>query len=183
MAIAAMALVEGIRRISNAESTQTRLGLIVVGFATAFELVVLAWSSARRGITAAVVAGVIGSVTYNVTMTLGAGALSRPLRIEDPGALRGPWLGMLAALALVVVLRGTPRSWNGEPAGFSCFSIQCSSSRSSHSDAYVTYDRRRPSGRTFRTTEENQSAPSRRFSAVQRGSGNRNDPRRAPVGL
>ena len=104
MAIGAMALVEGIRRISNAESTQTRLGLIVVGFATAFELVVLAWSSARRGITAAVVAGVIGSFTYNVTMTLGAGALARPLRIEDPGALRGPWLGMLAALALVVVL-------------------------------------------------------------------------------
>ena len=104
MAIGALALVEGIRRISNAESTQTRLGLIVVGFATAFELVVLAWSSARRGITAAVVAGVIGSFTYNVTMTLGAGALARPLRIEDPGALRGPWLGMLAALALVVVL-------------------------------------------------------------------------------
>ena len=104
MAIGAMALVEGIRRVSNAESTQTRLGLIVVGFATAFELVVLAWSSARRGITAAVVAGVIGSFTYNVTMTLGAGALARPLRIEDPGALRGPWLGMLAALALVVVL-------------------------------------------------------------------------------
>ena len=104
MAVGAMALVEGIRRISNAESTQTRLGLIVVGFATAFELVVLAWSSARRGITAAVVAGVIGSFTYNVTMTLGAGALARPLRIEDPGALRGPWLGMLAALALVVAL-------------------------------------------------------------------------------
>ena len=104
MAIGAMALVEGIRRISNAESTQTRLGLIVVGFATAFELVVLAWSSARRGITAAVVAGVIGSFTYNVTMTLGAGALARPLRVDDSGALRGPWLAMLAALAVVIVL-------------------------------------------------------------------------------
>lgn len=64
----------------------------------------LAWSSARRGITAAVVAGVIGSFTYNVTMTLGAGALARPLHVEDPHRLRGPWLAMLASLAIVVVL-------------------------------------------------------------------------------
>ena len=104
MAVGAMALVEGIRRVSDVESTQTRLGLVVVGFATAFELVVLAWSSARRGITTAVVAGVIGSFTYNVTMTLGAGALARPLMIDDPFLLRGPWLAMLAALVVVIAL-------------------------------------------------------------------------------
>ncbi len=104
MASGAMALVEGIRRISDVESTQTRLGLLVVGFATAFELVVLAWSSARRGITTAVVAGVIGSFTYNVTMTLGAGALARPLAVDDPQLLRGPWLAMLAALLVVIVV-------------------------------------------------------------------------------
>lgn len=104
MALGAIAVVEGIVRITDVESTQTRLGLLVVGFATAFELVVLAWSSARRGITAAVLAGVIGSYTYNVTMTLGAGALARPLHIEDPDVLRGPWLAMLGALAVVLVL-------------------------------------------------------------------------------
>lgn len=104
MAAGAVALVEGIRRISDVESTQTRLGLVVVGFATAFELVVLAWSSARRGITTAVVAGVIGSYTYNVTMTLGAGALARPLDVDDPSLLRGPWMAMLAALLLVIVI-------------------------------------------------------------------------------
>ena len=84
MAAGAMALVEGIRPVGDVESTQTRLGLVVVGFATAFELVVLAWSSARRGITTAVVAGVVGSFTYNVTMTLGAGAIARPPTVEDP---------------------------------------------------------------------------------------------------
>jgi cation:H+ antiporter len=47
----------------------------VVGFATAFELVVLAWSAARRGATEAVVAAVVGSYAYNATMTLGASAL------------------------------------------------------------------------------------------------------------
>lgn len=104
MAIGAVALVEGIRRISDLESTQTVLGLTVVGFATAFELVALAWSSARRGITPAVVAAVVGSYTYNATMTLGAGALARPLRIADATALHGPWIAMLAALALVLAL-------------------------------------------------------------------------------
>lgn len=104
MAAGAVALVEGIRRISDLESTQTVLGLTVVGFATAFELVALAWSSARRGITPAVVAAVVGSYTYNATMTLGAGALARPLQITDAASLHGPWLAMLASLALVLIL-------------------------------------------------------------------------------
>ena len=104
MAVGATALVEGVRRVSDVESTQARLGLVVVGFATAFELVVLAWSSARRGVSAAVVAGVVGSYTYNVTMTLGAGALARPLHVLDATQLHAPWLLMLAALAVVVVL-------------------------------------------------------------------------------
>ncbi len=108
MAVGAVALVEGVRRISDVESTQTRLGLVVVGFATAFELVVLAWSSGRRGITAAVVASVIGSFTYNVTMTLGAGALARPLKVEDPQLLRGPWIAMLMSLIVVVVVGWRP---------------------------------------------------------------------------
>ncbi|MCU1484279.1 MAG: Ca2+/Na+ antiporter [Actinomycetia bacterium] len=108
MAVGAIALVEGIRRISDVESTQRGLGLVVVGFATGFELVVLAWSAARRGITSAVVAGVVGSFTYNVTMTLGAGALARPLQVEDAAALHLPWLLMLVALAvpLLLSLRG-----------------------------------------------------------------------------
>ena len=108
MAVGAIALVEGIRRISDVESTQTVLGLTLVGFATAFELVALAWSSARRGISTAVVAAVVGSLTYNVTMTLGAGALARPLVITDAASLHVPWLAMLASLGLVLVL-ASPR--------------------------------------------------------------------------
>ena len=104
MAIGASALVEGIRRISGVESTQTRLGLVVVGFATAFELVVLAWSSARRGMTTVVVASVIGSFTYNATMTLGAGALARPLQLIDATQLRMPWLVMITSIAIVIGL-------------------------------------------------------------------------------
>jgi len=122
MAVGASALVEGIRRISDLESTQTRLGLVVVGFATAFELVVLAWSAARRGITPAVVAGVVGSYTYNVTMTLGAGALARPLRVVDADALHGPWLAMLAALVVVVAL-AWPAQRLDHRAGLVCLAL------------------------------------------------------------
>jgi cation:H+ antiporter len=108
MAIGATGLVEGIRRMSDVEATQGQLGLVVVGFATSFELIVLAWSAARRGVTTAVIAGVVGSFTYNVTMTLGAGALARPLVITDADLLRGPWLWMIAALGVVITISWRP---------------------------------------------------------------------------
>jgi cation:H+ antiporter len=67
-------------------------------------LVVLAWSTARRGATEAAIAGVVGSFAYNVTMTLGAGALARPLQIPNAASLHAPWIYMLASLAFVLVL-------------------------------------------------------------------------------
>jgi cation:H+ antiporter len=116
MAAGATLLVEAVQRITRVEAAQTVLGLTLVGFATAFELVVLAWSAARRGASEAVVAGVIGSFAYNVTMTLGAGALARPLTIMDATSLHAPWLAMLAALCLVVLL-AAPMARLGRVAG------------------------------------------------------------------
>ncbi len=102
MAGGATLLVQAVRLLSHVEEVQTDLGLTLVGFATAFELVVLAWSAARRGVSEAVVAGVIGSFAYNVTMTLGAAAVIRPLKILDASHLHLPSLAMLAALGLVI---------------------------------------------------------------------------------
>jgi cation:H+ antiporter len=116
MAAGASLLVEAVQRITDVESLQTTLGLTLVGFATAFELVVLAWSAARRGASEAVVAGVVGSFAYNVTMTLGAGALARPLAIADAARLHLPWLAMLAALLLVIAL-AAPKGRLNRPAG------------------------------------------------------------------
>jgi cation:H+ antiporter len=115
MAVGAVALVDGIRQLSGIEETQTRLGLAVVGFATAFELVVLAWSSARRGITEAVVAGVVGSFAYNVTMSLGAGGLVSPIELFDASTLHIAWVVMLGALVAVLILsrRGQLRRSHG----------------------------------------------------------------------
>lgn len=102
--VGASVLVEAVRRLTDVEADQTRLSLTIVGFATAFELVVLAWSSARRGISDAVVAAVVGSYAYNSTMTLGAAAVITPLDIADASLLHLPMLGMLAAIGLVLVL-------------------------------------------------------------------------------
>ena len=101
-----MILVESVRQLSSLEDTQTRLGLIVVGFATAFELVVLAWSAGRRGMPEAAVAGVIGSFAYNLTMSLGAGALVAPIQIADATIIRVPY-AFMAMLMVVVVMVGS----------------------------------------------------------------------------
>jgi cation:H+ antiporter len=104
LTVGSIVLVEGVRQITDIEETQTRLGLTVVGFATAFELVVLAWSSSRHGITEAVVAGVVGSYAYNMTMSLGAGALVAPISIDDSAILHVPLVVMLALMGLAIVL-------------------------------------------------------------------------------
>ena len=108
MSTGATVLVEGVRHLTHADATQTQLGLTLVGFATAFELVALAWSASRRGATEAVVAAVVGSYAYNTTMTLGASALARPLRLTDASRLHLPLLVMIAALVGAIAL-----SWRG----------------------------------------------------------------------
>jgi len=116
MAIGAILLVEAVRQISNVEETQTKLGLTLVGFATAFELVVLTWSSSRRGISEVVVAGVVGSFAYNVTMTLGTAAIARPLQVLDATNLHLSLLLMLASL-LFVILLAIPKGFLDRIAG------------------------------------------------------------------
>lgn len=117
MAIGSVMLVEAVRQITNVEETQTTLSLTIVGFATAFELVILCWSAARKGATDVVVAGVVGSFAYNVTMTLGAAALIRPLAIVDATLLHKPAIAMLLSLVLVIVL-ATPKQQISQRAGW-----------------------------------------------------------------
>jgi cation:H+ antiporter len=116
MILGAFLLVEAVRQMSGVEEIQTKLGLTLVGFATAFELVVLAWSTGRRGASEVVIAGVVGSFAYNVTMTLGAAALVRPLKIVNAAQLHVPLLIMLASLALVIGL-AVPKGVLGKWAG------------------------------------------------------------------
>jgi cation:H+ antiporter len=116
MCAGATLLVEGIRHIAGVDSSQTQVSLTIVGFATAFELVVLAVSASRRGATEVVVAAVVGSFAYNATMTLGAAALARPLRITGADRLHAPLLIMLGALALAIAI-GSLRGRIGRAGG------------------------------------------------------------------
>ena len=116
LAIGATVLVEATRQITGIEEGQTRLGLTLVGFATAFELVMLCWSAARRGATDVALAGVIGSFAYNVTMSLGAGAVLRPITIADAALLHTPLLLMLGSLVAVLLL-AAPRQRLTRPMG------------------------------------------------------------------
>jgi cation:H+ antiporter len=116
MAGGATVLVEAVRRLSGIEETQTKLGLTVVGFATAFELVVLAVAAARRGMAETVLASVVGSFAYNATITLGVGALARPLQVLAADQLHLPLLAMLGALLAVLALT-LPTGRLTRPAG------------------------------------------------------------------
>jgi cation:H+ antiporter len=109
LTLGSILLVEAVRRITDIEATQTRLGLTVVGFATAFELVVLAWSASRHGVTDAVIAGVVGSYAYNMTMSLGVGALVAPISIDDADLLHAPLVVMLGLLAVTIGLAARER--------------------------------------------------------------------------
>jgi cation:H+ antiporter len=109
MVVGATILVDGVRDLVDAEADQARISLTIVGFATGFELVVLAWSAARRGISDAVVAGVVGSYAYNATMTLGVAALVNPLDVTDSDLLHVPMIAMVLALVAVLVLAARRR--------------------------------------------------------------------------
>ena len=64
----------------------------------------LAFSASRHGITEAVVAGVIGSYAYNMTMSLGVGAIVAPIGISDASLLHTPTIVMLGRLAVAILL-------------------------------------------------------------------------------
>ena len=57
------------------------------------------------------IAGVFGSFAYNVTMTIGAAALVRPLILHQATQLYVPLLLMLAALGMVIFLAAPKQQW------------------------------------------------------------------------
>ena len=75
------------------------IGLTVLALATSAEMVALVWAARRRGLTELVVAGTVGAVAYNSTVTLGLAALVSPL-----GLGRHNVIVMTAALTAVLPL-------------------------------------------------------------------------------
>jgi cation:H+ antiporter len=60
---------------------ESAIGLTVLSLATSAEMVALVWAGRRRGLTGLVVAGAVGAVAYNATVTLGLAAMVSPLAL------------------------------------------------------------------------------------------------------
>ena len=107
LAVGGAARVVGAAGLSN-----SAVGLTLLPLATTAELFALAWAAMRRGVTEVAVAGVIGSVAYNATATLGVAALVRPLAVTG---ILVP--AMAAAILPIALLAVTPRRQLIQPTG------------------------------------------------------------------
>jgi cation:H+ antiporter len=92
------------RVVAALRLTDTAVGLTLLALATTAELFALAWAAMRRGVSEIAVAGVVGSVAYNATASLGLAALVRPLAIG--GILAPAIAAAILPVALLAVTRG-----------------------------------------------------------------------------
>jgi cation:H+ antiporter len=100
------------RAVATLGLTDTVVGLTLLALATTAELFALAWSAIRRDVPEVAIAGVVGSVAYNATATLGAAAATRPLAVTG---LLAP--AIIAAALPLALLALAPRGRLTRPAG------------------------------------------------------------------
>ena len=100
------------RVVATLGLSDSAVGLTLLALATTAELLALAWSAIRRDIPEIAIAGVVGSVAYNATATLGAAALTRPLAV--PGMLTP---AIIAAALPLILLALAPRGRLNRPTG------------------------------------------------------------------
>ncbi len=81
------------------------VGLTVVALATTSEFVALIPASLRRGIPELAAAGIVGSVLYNATATLGVAALARPLAAEGIASSAALVMGLLTVIGAIAGMR------------------------------------------------------------------------------
>jgi cation:H+ antiporter len=106
MLVGGSVAVEGATRaVAELGVDDSAIGLTLLALATTAELFALAFSAARRGVSELAVAGVVGSATYNATITLGVSALAAPLAVPT---MLGP--GLIAA---VLPLGVAGLAWGG----------------------------------------------------------------------
>ncbi len=91
------------------------VGLTVLALATSAEMVALVWAARRRGLTDLVVAGAVGSVAYNATVTLGLAALVSPLLLGRHNVIIT--VAAVTAVLPLVLLVGRHRGVLWRPVG------------------------------------------------------------------
>jgi cation:H+ antiporter len=93
----------------------TGVGLTLLALATSAEMLALVVAAARHRVAEVAVAGLVGAVAYNATVSLGVGALVAPLRgVGEPRFLLVAAVCALLPLTLFVLGRsGAVSSWGG----------------------------------------------------------------------
>jgi cation:H+ antiporter len=81
-------------------ATDSAIGLTVLALATSAEMLALVWAAHRRGVTEVALAGAVGSVAYNATVSIGLAALVAPLDLGP----RSPVLAVGVATAVLPLL-------------------------------------------------------------------------------
>jgi cation:H+ antiporter len=84
--------------------TESVVGLTVLALATSAEMVALVFAAHRRGVTEVAVAGAVGSVAYNATVTLGLAAWVDPLLLGRNTPIIT--VGLVTAALPLVLLAG-----------------------------------------------------------------------------
>lgn len=108
----ALAVAGAERVVAGLGVTDDAVGLTALALATTAELFALVAAGVRRDLPEVAVAGVVGSVAYNATVSLGLAAVVRPLAVE--GVLGPALLAVALAVALPLLARGGRL---GRPAG------------------------------------------------------------------
>ena len=107
MVAGGLVAVDGAQRfVAESGLTDSTVGLTLLALATSAEMLALVWSAHRRGMGEVALAGVLGAVVYNATVSLGVASVVRPLELSDHAAFLAVGSTVVAAMALVVVASG-----------------------------------------------------------------------------
>jgi cation:H+ antiporter len=114
MILGGLVVIGGAERLVEAVGrSDSAIGLTILALATSAEMLALVWSARRRGVPEIALAGTLGAIAYNATVSLGAAAVVRPLDIGDERAMAVVSALVVAATVGLAAHRGAVRRWTG----------------------------------------------------------------------
>jgi cation:H+ antiporter len=96
-------------------ATESVIGLTVLALATSAEMIALVLAAHRRGVTEVALAGAVGSVAYNATVSLGLASWVDPLLLGRSSPVLA--VGIVTALLPLVLLAGRRTGFLQRPLG------------------------------------------------------------------
>ncbi|MFZ5847357.1 MAG: sodium:calcium antiporter [Actinomycetota bacterium] len=116
MVVGGFLAVRGARGLVGAfDATESVIGLTVLALATSAEMVALVLAAHRRGVTEIALAGAVGSVAYNATVTLGLAAWVDPLLLGRSSPVLT--IGLVTAALPLLLLAGRRTGTLPRPLG------------------------------------------------------------------